>query len=60
MEMKRNDKRNNRMNTALKLEEIKEQNLVLYLDDFFEQFYVIQEKFNRDCRYDKEEDILWS
>lgn len=42
------------------LVEIKEQNLVLYLEELFDGFYEIQEKFNRDCRCDKEEDILWS
>ena len=42
------------------LEDIKEQNLILYLDDLFESFYDAQDKFNRDCKYDKEEDILWS
>ena len=42
------------------LEGVKEQNLALYLKDLFEDFYEIQEKFNRDCKYDKEEDILWS
>lgn len=54
------DVKGNKIYIEEELEEIKEQNLVLYLDDLFEQFYVIQEKFNRDCRYDKEEDILWS
>lgn len=38
---------------------VKEQNLRLYLAELFEDFYHIQEKFNRDCRYDKQEDILW-
>lgn len=38
---------------------VKEQNLRLYLADLFEDFYQIQEKFNRDCKYDKQEDILW-
>ncbi len=42
------------------LEGVKEQNLALYLKDLFEDFYEIREKFNRDCKYDKEEDILWS
>lgn len=42
------------------LREIKKQNLVLYLQDLFEGFYEIQEKFNRDCKFDKEENILWS
>ncbi|MEE1243460.1 helix-turn-helix domain-containing protein [Frisingicoccus sp.] len=49
----------NRIYIKEELEGIKEQNLVLYLDDLFESFYEIQEKFNRDCEYDKEEDILW-
>lgn len=42
------------------IEGVKEQNLALYLKDLFDGFYEIREKFNRDCRYDKEEDILWS
>lgn len=42
------------------LTEIKESNLALYLSDLFDGFYAIQNKFNRDCKYDKEEDILWS
>ena len=40
--------------------EVKEQNLGLYLSDLFEGFYAIRDKFNRDCKYDKEDDILWS
>ncbi len=42
------------------LREIKKQNLALYLHDLFEDFYEIQEKFNRDCKFDKQEDIIWS
>lgn len=42
------------------LEGVKIQNLVLYLEELFEGFYEIQEKFNRDCRFDKEDDILWT
>ena len=42
------------------LDGVKEQNLALYLKDLFDGFYEIQERFNRDCRYDKEEDIIWS
>lgn len=42
------------------LEEVKIQNLSLYLQDLFEGFYEIQAKFNRDCRFDKEEDIIWT
>ena len=54
------DMRGNIIMVQEDLREIKEQNLVLYLQDLFEGFYEIQEKFNRDCRFDKEEDILWS
>jgi len=41
------------------LKEVKKQNLILYLEDLFEDFYTIQDKFNRDCYYDKQEDIKW-
>ncbi|MDO4478172.1 MAG: helix-turn-helix domain-containing protein [Lachnospiraceae bacterium] len=40
--------------------EVKEQNLGLYLHDLFEDFYEIRERFERDCRLDKSEDIIWS
>ena len=40
------------------LNEVKQKNLQLYLKDLFEAFYEIQDKFNRDCRYDKTEDII--
>ena len=43
-----------------RLEGVKEQNLPLYLEELFEGFYEIQDKFNRDCRFDKEDDILWT
>ncbi|MDO5574601.1 MAG: helix-turn-helix domain-containing protein [bacterium] len=42
------------------LGEIKEQNLILYLEELFDSFYGIQDKFNRDCRFDKEDDIIWT
>lgn len=54
------DMRGNSIMVQEDLKEIKEQNLVLYLQDLFEGFYAIQEKFNRDCRFDKEDDILWT
>lgn len=41
------------------LDGVKRQNLGLYLKDLYEDFYRIREKFCRDCKYDKEEDILW-
>lgn len=54
------DIQGNRIYIREDLDDIKEQNLVLYLDDLFERFYEIQDKFDRDCKYDKEEDILWT
>ena len=54
------DMRGNKIFIQEDIEGVKEQNLVLYLKDMFDNFYEIQEKFNRDCKYDKEEDILWS
>ena len=54
------DVKGNRITIQEDLAGVKEQNLALYLEDLFEGFYRLQDKFNRDCRYDKEEDILWS
>ena len=42
------------------LHAVKPQNLPLYLDDLFEAFRDIQDRFDRDCRFDQEEDIIWS
>ncbi len=41
------------------LEGVKEQNLVFYANSLFESYYEAVEKFDRDCRLDKQEDILW-
>ena len=38
----------------IKLEDIKRQNLKLYLDDLLDDFYMIQEKFDCDCKYDQD------
>ena len=38
---------------------VKEKNLGLYVSDLFNGLYEIQGRFDRDCRYDKEEDIIW-
>lgn len=54
------DMKGNKIFIQEDLEDVKKQNLVLYLEDLFEHFYEIQEKFNQDCKYDKKEDILWS
>ena len=41
------------------LEGVKEQNLAIYAKDLFESYYEAVERFNQDCKLDKEEDILW-
>lgn len=54
------DNQGNKIQIQEDLEGVKEQNLSLYLSDLFDGFYEIRDKFNRDCKYDKEEDILWT
>ena len=54
------DVKGNKIYVQEDLDDVKVQNLALYLDDLFERFYEIQERFNRDCKFDKEEDIIWS
>lgn len=41
------------------LDGVKIQNLVLYAKDLFAMYYEAVERFNRDCRLDKQEDIIW-
>lgn len=50
----------NVINIQESLEGVKSQNLALYLEELFECFYEIQQKFQRDCKFDKEDDILWT
>ena len=42
------------------LEGVNKKNLPLYVADLFESYYEIVDKFNRDCKLDKMEDIIWS
>jgi transcriptional regulator with XRE-family HTH domain len=42
------------------LEDVNKNNLSLYVSDLFESYYEIVDKFNRDCKLDKMEDIIWS
>ncbi len=53
------DVKGNHITISEDLSDVKRQNLKLYISDLFESFYEIQERFNRDCRYDKQEDIIW-
>ena len=54
------DNKGNGIKIKEELDGVKEQNLGLYLHDLFEGFYSIQDKFEQDCIYDKEDDILWT
>ena len=54
------DRFGNQIKIAEDPENVKEENLQLYLEDLFEGFYEIQDTFNQDCRYDQEEDIIWT
>ena len=54
------DMQGTRINIKDELEEVKQQNLILYIKDLFEAYYEILDKFDRDCRLDKAEDIIWS
>lgn len=53
------DAKGNRIAIREDIDGVKENNLGIYVSDLFEEFYRLQEKFNRDCFYDKKEDILW-
>ena len=54
------DKKGTGIKVSSNLEEVKEQNLGIYVEDLFDSYYQIVDKFERDCRLDIEEDILWS
>ena len=54
------DMQGTRINPKDELEEVKKQNLILYIKDLFEAYYEILDKFDRDCKLDKTEDIIWS
>lgn len=41
------------------IEGVKEQNLIIYANALFDAYYEAIEKFDRDCKMDKQEDILW-
>ena len=53
------DVRGTRIKINEDIEGVKKENLVLYAKDLFETYYEAVEKFDRDCRLDKQEDIIW-
>ena len=54
------DIKGTKINIQEDLEGVKKQNLVLYAKELFEAYYEIVNKFDKDCRMDKKEDIIWS
>lgn len=53
------DRKGTRIKVNESVDMVKEQNLFLYTKDLFETYYELIEKFDRDCRLDKQEDIIW-
>lgn len=53
------DNRGNVIPVAADLDKVKRENLALYIQDLFESYYLVQEKFNRDCAMDQQESIIW-
>ncbi len=54
------DNLGNQIFITAELSNVKEQNLLIYLKELFDGFHELQDKFNRDCLLDAEEDILWT
>ncbi len=54
------DSMGNSIQVKCDINTVKPENLPLYVADLFESFYEIKEKFEQDCRWDKDEDIIWS
>ena len=54
------DRLGNQIHINEELSDIKKQNLPLYLKDLFDNYYEGVEKFRHDCKFDRQEDIIWS
>lgn len=54
------DSYGNTISIETSIEGVKRENLPLYVKDMFDTFYEIRAKFEKDCEYDKNEDIIWS
>lgn len=53
------DCKGTKINVTEDIEGVKEQNLVIYANSLFEAYYEAVDRFNRDCKLDKQEDIIW-
>lgn len=54
------DREGNTVHYHGSLDEVKEENLPLYIEDLFQAVHQAKEKFDRDVDYDREEDIIWT
>ncbi len=53
------DSKGNKIPIHEDLNGVKRHNLKLYVSDLFDSYYAICERFNNDCKIDKQEDVLW-
>ena len=54
------DTKGNEIKINIDLSEVNKNNLEIYLEDMFNDFYSIQKKFEEDCKYDLIDGITWS
>ena len=54
------DSLGNEIKVKYNITEINKNNLGIYLDDLFKDYYQIIQNFNHDCEYDSVDNITWS
>ena len=54
------DSLGNRINVSESISGVNLSNLAIYITDLYEHFYEIRDRFNRDLKYDKLENIIWT
>ena len=58
--MEVSDSKGNVIRIGESMEGVNRHNLQIYLEDLFDSFYRAQDRFDRDCMYDKIEKVTWS
>lgn len=54
------DSKGNAIHIIVSLKGVKRENLPLYVKDMFDSYYEIISRFEKDCEFDKKEEIIWS
>ncbi|MBR6270742.1 MAG: acetyltransferase [Lachnospiraceae bacterium] len=54
------DGKGNSIRVSEEILKVKKQNLSIYVEDLFSDYYSIVERFERDCRYDQTDSIIWT